>query len=125
MAIRKDFIGLSLELDRSGLIWHPEIGDEISIRDDLERVSILVDPQGLTPKELRQQFLWLPNTEQIVQQLEARQALIYHAGINETFIYEAVVKTIDRVIETSAMNLRLAFGLALQEILTSGGEHLH
>ena len=112
-----DCIQISFELDRSGLLWHPEIGDEVTERQDLERVAILVDPRGLTPKELRENFVWLPTVEQLVQQLEVRQAMIYHAGITQSLLYEAVIRTTFGVIETSAASLRIAFGKALRDVL--------
>lgn len=111
------FIHVSYELDKEGLVWYPEIGDEVTERTNLERVSILVDPQGLTPRELRENFVWLPTVEQLVEQFEARQALIYHAGISESLAYEAIIRTASGVIETSALTLRLAFGQALRELL--------
>ena len=111
------FISISRDLDKSGLVWHPEIGDEVAERVDMERVSILVDPLGLTLNELRDSFLWLPTVEQLVQQIEARQALIYHAGINEKMGYEAVLKTHCGVIQASAATLRSAFGKALGQLL--------
>jgi len=113
-----EFINISFELDQAGLVWYPEIGDEVSERTNLEKVSILVDPQGLTPIELRENFVWLPTTEQLVRQFEARQALIYHAGITERLIYEAVIRTQEGMIETEAPTLRLAFGQALQAMLS-------
>ena len=112
-----EFISIAVELDRAGLIWHPEIGDEVSDRKDPEHIFILVDPYGLTPSELRSTYLWLPTVEQLIGQLEARQAMMYHAGLNESFAYEAVVKTIDGVVETAATTLRLALGKALHAIL--------
>ncbi len=117
MEINGDYINVSLDLDRSGLVWYPEIGDEVSDRGNLERISILVDPQGLTPTELRQSFIWLPTVEQLVEQFEARQAFIYHVGITQTLSYEAVIRTGRGVIETAAPTMRLAFGRALQELL--------
>ena len=117
MDMSTGFLQLSNELDRAGLIWHPEIGDEVAYRVKLEEISIFVDPQGLTPKELREHFLWLPSVEQLVYQFEARQAMIYHAGLNQSFTYETVIKTADRVIETAGKSLRLAFGQALFELL--------
>jgi len=117
MTLESTFISLSLELEHSGLVWYPEIGDEVSERTELERVSILVDPQGLTPSELRDSFLWLPTVEQLVEQFEARQAFIYHAGITEGLSYEAVIRSGVGVIQTEANSLRLAFGQALQELL--------
>jgi hypothetical protein len=124
---RDDYIECAAGLDRKGLVWCPEIGDEVVERPKLERVSILVDPHGLTPMELRQFFLWLPTVEQLVAQFEARQALIYHAGINSNFCYEAVIKSVHGIIESSAGNLRLALGRALIELLSDGGtkEVLH
>jgi hypothetical protein len=117
MGLSTGFLQLSTELDRAGLIWHPEIGDEVAYRQKLEEVSIFVDPQGLTPKELREHFLWLPTVEQLVHQFEARQAVIYHAGLNDSFAYETVIKTADRVIEAAGNSLRLAFGNALYDLL--------
>lgn len=112
-----EFIGLSFELDKGGLVWYPEIGDEVTERSSLERVSILVDPQGLTPSELRENFVWLPTVEQLVEQFEARQALIYHAGISKDLCYETVIRTARGVIETTANTLRLSLGRALHELL--------
>lgn len=116
-----EIISVSLSLDRAGLVWHPEIGDEVSERESLDRVSILVDPQGLTPRELRENFVWLPSVEQLVAQFEARQAVIYHAGLTTQMHYEAVVKTAGGVIESNAATLRLAFGKALEELLVQKG----
>ena len=112
-----DLILVSLDLDKSGLVWHPEIGDEVTERSDLAKVSILVDPQGLTPRELRENFVWLPTVEQFVHQFEARQALVYHAGVTTSLAYEAVIRTSGGVIEATAASLRLAFGRALQKLL--------
>lgn len=111
------FIDVSTELDEAGLVWHPEIGDEVVDRDDRERVSILVDPHGLSPCQLRDTYLWLPTVEQLIEQFEARQAIVYHAGLNESFHYEAVIRTSVGMIETAASNLRLAFGKALNQLL--------
>jgi len=118
MSSECNFITISLDLDQAGLIWHPEIGDEVSDRSTLERISILVDPQGLTPSELRINYVWLPTTEQLIEQFEAREALIYHAGMNDELGYEAVIRTKFGVIETSSTTLRNAFGEALQMLLT-------
>jgi hypothetical protein len=91
----------------------------VTERTRLDRVSILVDPQGLTPCELRQFFLWLPSVEQLVVQFEARQAFIYHAGLTNSFLYEAVIRSARGIIETQAASLRLAFGRALRELLSN------
>ncbi len=115
----ENYINVSLELDKYGLVWHPEIGDEISLRGQETHVSILVDPQGLTPRELRDSFVWLPNVEQLVTQIEARQGLIFHAGITETLEYEAIVKVHAGLIAAKANSLRVAFGKALSSLLES------
>lgn len=117
----QELVKVSFNLDRSGLVWRPEIGDEVVRRDNLEFVSIFVDPQGLTPRKLRDYFVWLPTVEQLVSQFEARQAIVYHAGLSQSFTYEAVIKTSAGLIETAAATLRLAFGHALYELLVNGG----
>lgn len=116
--LKSHFLVVAFDLDQAGLLWNPEIGDEISNRTDLTKVSILFDPQGSTPTELRQTYVWLPTVEQIVTQLEARQALIYHAGINQTLLYETVVRTMGGVFSASASDLRSAFGLVLKQVLS-------
>ena len=110
-------IKICQELDSAGLLWSPEIGDEIALREDYKTISILVDPQGLTPSELRHTYLWLPTLEQLVLQFEARQALIEHVGMNAQFVYEAVIQTDLGKIEVEANNLRVAFGQALTNLL--------
>lgn len=121
-----DVIDVSLKLDEAGLVWHPEIGDEVADRVSLERVSILVDPHGLTPTELRSTFLWLPSVEQLVHQFEARQALIYHAGITEAMLYQAIVQSHGRMIEAAASSLRVALGRALEQLLQKfSGDLVH
>jgi hypothetical protein len=112
-----ELIQCAFELDKKGLVWCPEIGDEVVEKPTLEKLSILVDPHGLTPSELRETFLWIPTVEQMIAQFEARQALIYHVGINNQFSYEAVIKTSKGVIEVAAHNLRLTFGRALNQLL--------
>lgn len=113
-----DYIDISIELDRNGLVWNPEIGDEVSLRGNDRHVSILVDPQGLTPSELRESFVWLPTVEQLVNQIESRQGLIYHAGVTKNLEYEAVIRTIDGFVEVKAPSLRTAFGRALTALLS-------
>ena len=114
------FIQISNALDRAGLIWHPELGDEIAKREDLTTISILVDPMSLTPGELRQRFLWLPTVEQMVRQFEARQALIQHLGVNQSLNYEAVIQTKTGIIETTAKSVRTLLGTALEDLLVRG-----
>ena len=120
-----NFIELSSDLNQAGLVWHPEIGDEVTEKPLLDKISILVDPQGKTPKELRDSYLWLPTVEQLVFQFEARQAFIFHAGINSGFAYEAVIKTTKGMIEESGNTLRLAFGKALKKLLSTDTGSFH
>lgn len=126
MALESEFIEISLELDDAGLVWHPEIGDEVIDRDSFGKVSILVDPQGLSLNELRETFLWLPTVEQLVEQFEARQAVLFHAGITSQFDYEAVLRTNIGLIETKAETLRVALAKALNMLLSdSTPAHIH
>lgn len=111
------------ELELAGLIWHPEIGDEITDRERRQIVSVLVDPQGMTPTELRSVYLWLPTLEQMVLQFEARQAILYHAGLELTsdcMKYKTVVKAGSDIIECVAESLRNSVGLALRNLLLNG-----
>lgn len=115
------FVNLSENLEHAGLVWKPEIGDEISQREDRKQISILVDPQGLRPEELRLKFLWLPTVEQLVQQLEVRQAILLHLGLelsSGTMDYRAVVQASSRYIEARADNVRMSLGIALKDLLT-------
>lgn len=113
-------IGVSSDLDSAGLIWQPEIGDEVSRRTQPESISILVDPDGMTPIELRSTYLWLPTVEQMVLQLEARQAILFHAGLeltDKTFCYKTVIQANMGAIESKAESLRVSLGMALKELL--------
>lgn len=114
------FIHIAEDLELAGLVWQPEIGDEVVHREQKELVSILVDPQGMTPKELRTVFVWLPSLEQLVLQVEARQAVLYHAGIeiNDANIqYKAVIESTGKKIESHAESLRSALALGLRDLL--------
>ncbi|MBX7137421.1 MAG: hypothetical protein K1X83_05505 [Oligoflexia bacterium] len=114
------FIEIAEHLELAGLIWQPEIGDEVSKRAQRASVSILVDPQGMTPTELRSTFLWLPTVEQIVLQFESRQAILFHAGLelsNYSMLYKTVVQKRDEQIEQKGESLRIAMGLALRDLL--------
>lgn len=125
----KPFIDLAEQLEGAGLVWQPEIGDEIAPRISKDAVSILVDPQGMTPKELRQSYLWLPNTEQIIEQFEVRQAILYHAGLelsDSGVWYKTVVRCSIGLIESHAENFRISLGLALKNLLTGDrSESIH
>jgi hypothetical protein len=81
-----------------------------------------VDPQGLTPEELRSTFIWLPTVEQMIHQCEARQAVLFHAGfeMNQKCVgYKTVIQAPTGHIESSAESLRVSLGLALKGLLMS------
>lgn len=114
------FIRVAQSLEEVGLIWQPEIGDEVSQRDDKEHISILVDLRSFTPIELRNQFLWLPTVEQMVAQFEARKAILFHAGLEmseRAVCYKSVIQSPRGPIEATGDSLRVCFGLALKELL--------
>ncbi len=123
------FIEVALDLEHAGLIWQPEIGDEVSCREQPEKVSILVDPQGMSPLELRHSYLWLPTTEQMVLQLEIRQAVLFHAGLElseQQMFYKTVIKSSLGQIESRGNSLRMSIGSALRDfLLADGTEILH
>ena len=112
-----DFIATSVSLDRAGLRWEPEIGDEVTEREALDRVAILVDPQGHSPEELRDSFIWLPTVEQLIDQIGVRGGALYHVGLSEGCVYEAVVRTSSGVIEVRSESLRVALGQSLIQLL--------
>lgn len=114
------FVILSEELEGAGLIWQPEIGDEIAPRVRKDTVSILVDPDGMTPKELRTTYIWLPSAEQIIHQFEIRQAILFHAGLEisqERLCYKTVVRSSGNIIESYGENFRTSLGIALKNLL--------
>ena len=120
------FVSIAAYLDCAGLMWQPEVGDEITRRDEPGDISILFDSQGLTPRQLRQVYLWLPSLDQLVEQIEARQAILAHAGLQVTesgMYYKTVVEvaapgaTKKERIEGSGDSLRSAMGIALRRIL--------
>jgi hypothetical protein len=113
---------IAQDLEVAGLFWHPEVGDEVTDRQLRNPVSILVDPQGLTPDELRSTFLWLPTVEQMIYQCEARQAVLFHAGwemSTKTCGYKTVIQAPVGHIESCAESFRLSLGLALRDLLMS------
>lgn len=117
-----NFVEVAGDLELAGLLWVPEIGDEVSARQKPEVVSVLVDPQGLSPEELRTTYLWLPTVEQMVLQLEARQTILFHAGLelsSTAIFYKTVIKSPVGPIETTGGSLRLALGNALRNLLLS------
>jgi len=120
------FLQVAHDLETAGLLWQPEIGDEISQRSAPEIVSILIDPQGMTPSVLRETYVWLPTVEQLVDQLEARRAILFHAGleINERALaYKTVVQVGRGQVEATGDTLRDAIGSALSELLIREGRN--
>lgn len=122
------FVSIATDLDHAGLMWQPEVGDEITRRDEPGDVSILFDSQGLTPRQLRQVYLWLPKLDQLIEQIEARQAILSHAGMEFTesgMCYKTVIEVVGydssdstkEIIEQCADSLRSAMGIALRRIL--------
>lgn len=114
------FIYVAQDLEVAGLFWHPEVGDEVTDRALKNPVSILVDPQGLTPEELRSTFLWLPTVEQMIYQCEARQAVLFHAGFEmnpKSCGYKTVIQAPVGHIESCAESFRVSLGLALRDLL--------
>lgn len=114
------FLGIAAELELAGLIWQPEIGDEVSVRKAIEHISILVDPDGMSPTELRSTYLWLPTVEQMIEQVECRQAILFHAGLeltNTSFCYKTVLQSSKGPVESTGESLRVAIGVALKELL--------
>jgi len=116
----ESFIYVAQDLEVAGLFWQPEVGDEVTDRNLKNPVSILVDPQGLSPDELRSSFIWLPTVEQMIYQCEARQAVLFHAGFemtNKTYGYKTVIQAPAGHIESRAESLRISLGLALRDLL--------
>ena len=116
------FLEVAEDLEHAGLLWKPEIGDEVSDRQNPGVVSILVDPKGMGPLELRSVYLWLPTVEQMVLQFEARQAILFHAGLEMTtasLCYKTVIQSPKGQIESRADSLRSSVGIALQKLLLS------
>jgi|688.fasta_scaffold510083_1 hypothetical protein len=114
------FLNVAHDLEVAGLLWHPEVGDEVADREGRQPVAILVDPQGMTPTELRQTYLWLPTVEQIIYQFEARQAVLFHAGFELTdaeACYKTVIQASFGHIESRADSFRVSLGLALRDLL--------
>ena len=116
------FLHLATDLEVAGLQWFPEVGDEVADREEMAMVSILVDPQGMTPKELRSTYIWLPTVEQMLYQFEARQAVLFHAGFECTttgFYYKTVIHSNCGHIESKAESFRISVGIALRDLLLS------
>ncbi len=118
------FFSVAADLELAGLIWWPEIGDEITPREQPDQVSILFDSQGMTPAQLRNVYVWLPSIEQLVTQFEVRQAILEHVGLelsDSGIYYRSVVEHQSRRIEAQGETLRGALGTALRSMLLSDG----
>ena len=114
------FLQIAHDLEVAGLIWQPEIGDEISDRKEDSAISILVDPHGMTPRALREVYLWLHTVEQIIHKFEDRQTILFHAGLELTdsmMVYKTVIQSRIGPIESRAASLRHSLGLALRDLL--------
>lgn len=115
-----DFLTIARELEVVGLMWHPEIGDEILNKTTQDNISVLVDTGGLTPPELRETYLWLPTVEQMILQVEARQAILFHAGLEmseHSYCYKTVIQSKRGPIEGAAFSFRDSIGKALCDLL--------
>ncbi len=115
-----NFVQIAEDLELAGLYWKPEIGDEIADRKGPQKVSILVDPQGMSPSELRNIYLWLPTVEQIVQQFEARQVVLCHTGLElseSAMAYRTILQTSAGQIESQGDSMRTSMAMALRALL--------
>lgn len=122
------FVGVAEDLEIAGLVWQPEIGDEVTDRKALKSVSILVDPQGMTPTQLRATYLWLPTVEQMLEQFAARQAILYHAGLElseNAMNYKTIIQAPFGPIESHAHTFRVSVGMALRDLLMHENGALH
>lgn len=122
------FLKIASDLETAGLVWFPEVGDEVADRQAKSSVSILVDPQGMTPVELRSTYLWLPTVEQMLHQCEARQAILFHAGLElekTECCYKTVIQARNGHIESKGESFRTSLGLALRDLLLSSTQSFH
>ncbi len=115
------FFEVAEDLELAGLIWQPEIGDEVSSHTTRSSVSVLIDPEGMGPEELRATYLWLPTFEQMVMQVEARQAILQHTGFEvseHSLCYRTIIQApVLGNIEAEAESVRLSLGMALKKFL--------
>ena len=114
------FIEVAEDLELAGLLWRPEIGDEVCDKKNFALISVLVDPEGMSPSELRSTYLWLPTVEQMVMQFEARQTILFHAGLelsSADMCYKTVLQSPKGAIESKGDTLRTAVGMALRSLL--------
>lgn len=124
----RNYSNIAFDLESAGLYWTPMIGDEICKREYPEDISLLVNSATLTPEELRNIYIWRPSVEQIVFQLEARQAVLKHAGLDlstSAIEYLTIIETNVGEVISRARSLRSALALSLKEFLaySSNGTH--
>lgn len=116
----KFFTNIAFDLEHAGLSWVPSIGDEVCLRKEPNDIKVLVDPQALKAEEIKEYYLWLPSFEQMVSQLEVRQGVLAHAGLELTPSRIAYVTVIDSRLgkfESSAKTLRNSMGLSFRDFL--------
>lgn len=121
--IHYPFLDIAEDLEIAGLVWLPEVGDEVSKRQKKDDISILFDAQSYSAKELRASYLWLPSVEQLMKQFEARQAILSHAGLElseKELRYRTVLKIRGQALEAVGDTLRSALGSALRQLLLDG-----
>lgn len=124
----RHLLNVSEDLEIAGLLWKPEVGDEVTEKKNRDLISVFVDPQGLSMEELRASFLWIPTVEQMIHQLEARQAILFHAGLELTetnLCYKTIIQCQLGPIETKADSLRVSVGLALRDLLLTDSGSIH
>ena len=122
------FLDVAFTLDEAGLVWKPSLGDEISHRESPESIAILVSPEALKPEELRLTYFWLPTFDQLMMQLEARQIILFHAGLHvspEEVCYQTVIQDGDLSIESKADSLRTAMAISLLKVLDGKKKAIH
>lgn len=114
------FLSVAHELEDVGLLWQPEIGDEVFGRFDPQAVSVLVDTAGKRPNELRESYLWLPTVEQMILQIEVRQGILFHAGLElseSSFCYKTVIHARGESVQATGISFRNSVGRALRDLL--------
>lgn len=107
-------------LEQAGLLWNPQVGDEVTDREEHSKVSVLINECRMSPGELRSTYLWLPTIEQMIAQCEMRQAVLFHAGLElseELLAYKIVVQRAGEAFENIAETFRVALGGALREVI--------
>lgn len=119
-----NFILLAKELERVGLKWVPEIGDEVSIRDLCDnKISILIDSNGMNLIELRENYIWLPTIEQLLDEIETRGGFLFHSGMElseNNKKYSVVIQTLTDTFTVHHNTLRGALAVALKKLILLG-----